>query len=82
MSTNKFHLYRALTAGPDPLPLDDLKILIASAEKDLERHPRDDSYILFAAMKHERAGNHARALGILDQTRPVPKVKSGRPLGV
>jgi tetratricopeptide (TPR) repeat protein len=76
---DKSNLYRASMAGPDPLPIDDLKRLIAAAEKDLERHPKGDSYImgyyggrgaLFAAMIHERAGNHARALGILDQTPP------------
>ena len=53
---DKFKLYRASMAGPDPLPLDDLKRLIAAAEKDLERHPRDDSI-------HPLRGDDSRASG-------------------
>ena len=66
----KFNLYRATLAGPDPLKPEDLKSLIAAAEKDLERNPRDNWFILFLGMNLARAGRFAEALSILDRSRP------------
>jgi hypothetical protein len=69
-NNENYNLYRGCIAGPAALPPEDLKQLVAVAEKDRERHPKDDWYVLFAAMTQERSGEHAKALATFDQTRP------------
>jgi hypothetical protein len=70
---NKSNLYQACLAGVDALPPQDLKLLAEMAEKDLSRNPNNNSFLLFAAMTRARAGNHSRALELLDQTQPEVK---------
>jgi tetratricopeptide (TPR) repeat protein len=66
----KVHLFAATLAGPDPLKPEDLKSLIAAAEKDLERVPRNNVTILALGMNLARAGRWAEALRVLDRSRP------------
>jgi tetratricopeptide (TPR) repeat protein len=67
---NKSNLYRACLAGVEVLPHPDLKFLAETAEKDLGRNPKNNWFLVFAAMTRARAGDHRRALELLDQTRP------------
>jgi serine/threonine protein kinase len=67
---NKSNLYRACLAGVEALPDPDLKFLAETAEKDLGRNPKNNWFLVFAAMTRARAGDHRRALELLDQTRP------------
>jgi serine/threonine-protein kinase len=67
---NVSNLYRACLAGESALPASDLKILAEIAEKDLGRNPKNNWFLFFAAMTRARAGDHRRALDLLDQTRP------------
>ncbi len=67
---NKANLYRACLAGVEALPAPDLKVLAEMAEKDLGRNPKSNWFLLYAAMTRSRAGDHRRALELLDQTRP------------
>jgi serine/threonine protein kinase/tetratricopeptide (TPR) repeat protein len=66
----KSRLYLACLAAPEALPAPDLKALAEMAEKDLGKNPKNNEFLLFAAMTRARAGNYPRALELLDQSRP------------
>jgi serine/threonine protein kinase/predicted Zn-dependent protease len=67
---DKSNLYRACLAGIGALPAADLKFLAARAEEDLGRNPKNNWFLVCAAMAQARAGDHRRALELLDQARP------------
>ena len=66
---NRIFTVRCL-AGVEALPAPDLKFLAETAEKDLGQNPKNNWFLVFAAMTRRERATIRRALELLDQTRP------------